>query len=176
MGVPSAGGPYGVYWPTLVPQELLEHTVVHADGRREAVPPPPVTGPYEAAAPAETGRQETEETVDGPLGRLVQARSGDKGGNANVGLWVSDPAAWSWLRATMTTERLRELLPETAGLDIDRYELANLQAVNFVIRGLLDGGATEARRFDKQAKALGEWVRARHVPIPQRLLSGYHKE
>jgi Acyclic terpene utilisation family protein AtuA len=181
MGVPSPGGPYGAYWPTLVPQELLEHTVVHPDGRREAVPPPPVTGPYEATAPAETGTQEieddeTEDTVDGPLGRIVQARSGDKGGNANVGLWVSDPAAWPWLRATMTTERLRELLPETAGLGIDRYELPNLRAVNFVVRGLLDGGATEARRFDKQAKALGEWVRARHVPIPERLLRGYHRE
>ncbi|HZE34628.1 MAG TPA: acyclic terpene utilization AtuA family protein [Actinoallomurus sp.] len=176
MGVPSSGGPYGAYWPALVPQELLEHTVVHPDGRRETVPPPPATGPYAPTAPAEPETQETEETVDGPLGRLVQARSGDKGGNANVGLWVSDPAAWPWLRATMTTERLRELLPETVGLGVDRYELPNLRAVNFVVRGLLDGGATEARRFDKQAKALGEWVRARHVPIPERLLSEYHQE
>jgi hypothetical protein len=172
MGVPGSGGPYGVYWPTLVPQSLLEHTVVHPDGRREIVPPPP-TAPYEPevltgpAQPYEAG-----ETVDGPLGRLVHARSGDKGGNANVGLWVADPAAWPWLRATMTTELLRTLLPETADLAIDRYELPNLRAVNFVVRGLLDGGATEARRFDKQAKALGEWVRARHVPLPVRLLPG----
>jgi hypothetical protein len=172
MGVPGSGGPYGVYWPTLVPQSLLEHTVVHPDGRREIVPPPP-TAPYEAevltgaAEPYEAG-----ETVDGPLGRLVHARSGDKGGNANVGLWVADPAAWPWLRATMTTELLRTLLPETADLVIDRYELPNLRAVNFVVRGLLDGGATEARRFDKQAKALGEWIRARHVPLPVRLLPG----
>jgi hypothetical protein len=177
MGVPSPGGPYGAYWPTLVPQELLEHTVVHADGRREVVPPPPATGRYDVTAPAEADTEkDTEETVDGPLGRLVQARSGDKGGNANLGLWVGDSAAWPWLRATMTTERLRELLPETAGLGIDRYELPNLRAVNFVVRGLLDGGATEARRFDKQAKALGEWVRARHVPIPKGLLTGYHRE
>ena len=172
MGVPGSGGPYGVYWPTLVPQSLLEHTVVHADGRREIVPPPPTT-PYEPEAPAGPAEPyEAGETVDGPLGRLVHARSGDKGGNANVGLWVADPAAWPWLRATMTTERLRALLPETAELAIDRYELPNLRAVNFVVRGLLDGGATEARRFDKQAKALGEWVRARHAPLPVRLLSG----
>jgi hypothetical protein len=175
MGVPSSGAPYGAYWPALVPQRLLEHTVVHPDGRRETVPPPPVTGSY--VAPESTGPAEEDfgVTVGGPLGRLVQARSGDKGGNANVGLWVTDSAAWPWLRTTMTTERLRELLPEAKDLGIDRYELPNLRAVNFVIRGLLDSGATEARRFDKQAKALGEWVRARHVPIPERLLAGYHR-
>jgi len=172
MGVPGSGGPYGAYWPTLVPQRLLEHTVVHPDGRREVVPSPP-TAPYDGDAPADPAEPyDAGETVDGPLGRLVHARSGDKGGNANVGLWVADPAAWPWLRATMTTERLRALLPETADLTIDRYELPNLRAVNFVVRGLLDGGATEARRFDKQAKALGEWVRARHVPLPVRLLPG----
>jgi hypothetical protein len=175
MGVPGSGGPYGMYWPTLVPQSLLEHTVVHPDGRSEVVPPPP-TAPYEGDAPAgPPSPYDLGETVDGPLGRLVHARSGDKGGNANVGLWVADPAAWPWLRATMTTERLRALLPETASLAIDRYELPNLRAVNFVVRGLLDGGATEARRFDKQAKALGEWVRARHVPLPVRLLPGYDR-
>jgi hypothetical protein len=70
----------------------------------------------------------------------------------------------------MTAERLRRLLPEIADLDIDRYELPNLRAINFVIHALLDGGATEARRFDKQAKALGEWLRSRHVPLPARLL------
>jgi hypothetical protein len=175
MGVPGHGGPYGAYWPALVPQDLLEHTVVHAGGRREIVAPPP-TAPYEAEAPGDPAEPyDGGETVDGPLGRLVHARSGDKGGNANVGLWVADPAAWPWLRATMTTGLLRALLPETAGLPIDRYELPGLRAVNFVVRGLLDGGATEARRFDKQAKALGEWVRARHVPLPVRLLPGYDR-
>jgi hypothetical protein len=175
MGVPGPGGPYGAYWPTLVPQDLLEHTVVFADGRREIIPAPPATGSYEAPGDGVPAEADFGQAVDAPLGRLVQARSGDKGGNANVGLWVTDPAAWPWLRTTLTTERLRELLPEAKDLDIDRYELPNLRAVNFVIRGLLDGGATEARRFDKQAKALGEWVRARHVPIPERLLPGYHQ-
>jgi hypothetical protein len=102
----------------------------------------------------------------------VQARSGDKGGNANVGLWVSEAAAWPWLASTLSVSRLRELAPELAGLEIDRYELANLRALNFVVHGLLDGGATEARRYDKQAKALGEWLRARYVPLPVSLLKG----
>ncbi|MCO5997508.1 acyclic terpene utilization AtuA family protein [Actinoallomurus rhizosphaericola] len=169
MGVPSAGSAYGVYWPTLVPQDVPRHTVVHPDGREEIVPPPATAEPAAetdvALPPYEAGP-----TVEGPLGRLVHARSGDKGGNANVGLWVADPEAWPWLAATMTTERFQELLPETRGLAVDRYVLPNLRAVNFVVRGLLDGGATEARRFDTQAKALGEWLRARHVPLPERLL------
>jgi hypothetical protein len=170
-GAPGNGSQYGAYWPTLVPQALLEHTVVHADGRRQIIPTP-ATATYIAAGtntpppPA----PDLGPTVDEPLGRLVQARSGDKGGNANVGLWVSDPAAWPWLAATLTTERLRSLVPEAADLVIDRYELPNLRAVNLVVRGLLDGGATEARRFDKQAKALGEWIRARQVPLPTRFL------
>ena len=170
-GPPGDGGPFGAYWPTLVPQSVLAHTVVHGDGTREVVPPPTET---ETLAPAPTGAAPDDidfgPLVDVPLGTIVEARSGDKGGNANVGLWVHDADAYRWLRSALTVERVRELLPETAGLDVDRYELPNLRAVNFVVRGLLDGGATEARRFDAQAKALGEWIRARHVRLPARLL------
>ncbi len=108
--------------------------------------------------------------VQVPLGLVANARSGDKGGNANVGLWVGTSEVWVWLRNTMTVDRLRRLAPEIAGLSIDRYELANLKAINFVIHGLLDGGATEAKRFDKQAKALGEWIRARHVEVPSSMV------
>jgi hypothetical protein len=174
LGPPGAGSASGAYWPALVPQAIVEHTVVHPDGRREAIPPPAATAPPppSAAAAGDAAPGDFGPTVDGPLGRLVHARSGDKGGNANLGLWVGDPAAWPWLCATMTTGRLRALLPETAALAIDRYELPNLRAVNFVVRGLLDGGATEARRFDAQAKALGEWLRARHLPLPVSLLEG----
>lgn len=109
-------------------------------------------------------------SVSVPLGLVADARSGDKGGDANVGVWVEDPRAWTWLRDELTTDELKRLLPETSHLPIDRYELPNLRAVNFVVHGLLDGGATEARRFDKQAKALGEWLRARHVAMPKWLL------
>jgi Protein of unknown function (DUF1446). len=177
---PGPGSAYGAFWPALVPQTAVEHVVVHPDGRREHVPPPPGE-PYRDEPPAAgtgpgtgTAWDPAEETVPGPLGRLVHARSGDKGGDANVGVWVSDPDAWPWLAATLTTERFTGLLPETAGHRIDRYELPNLRAVNFVVHGLLDGGATEARRLDGQAKALGEWLRARHVPLPVRLLRARH--
>jgi hypothetical protein len=189
-GAPGGGSPIGAYWPALIPQDVVEQTVVYADGRREVVPAPPSqpaevpappSQPAEVPAPpsqpAEVSAEPSvttaaEATVEGPLGLLVHARSGDKGGNANVGFWVSDPRAWPWLRSILTTDRLRALAPEVADLPIDRYELGNLRAVNFVVHGLLDGGATEAKRFDKQAKALGEWVRARHVALPARLLPG----
>jgi hypothetical protein len=101
---------------------------------------------------------------------VAAARSGDKGGDANVGVWVRDDAAWPWLAATLTAEKLRELLPEAAGLPVTRYVLPNLLAVNFVIEGLLGEGVAAAVRFDPQAKAVGEWLRSRHVDVPVELL------
>ncbi len=72
----------------------------------------------------------------------------------------------------MTEQRFKELVPEASDLTVERFELPHLMALNFVVHGLLDGGATEARRFDKQAKALGEWLRSRHVLAPAALLAG----
>jgi hypothetical protein len=101
---------------------------------------------------------------------VAGARSGDKGGDANVGVWARHPAAWPWLAATLTVDVLRELLPEAAGLPVTRHLLPNLNAVNFVIEGLLGQGVAAAARFDPQAKALGEWLRARYVDVPEELL------
>ena len=109
-----------------------------------------------------------------PLGDLVYARSGDKGGNANIGLWVPagrSDAAVDWLLQTVTAEWVRELLPETAGLEIDLVPLPNLRGVNIVIHGILGAGVAEGVRFDPQAKALGEWIRSRHVAIPDRVMA-----
>jgi hypothetical protein len=103
-----------------------------------------------------------------PLGRIAGARSGDKGGDANLGVWVRTDAQYEWLRAELTVERLKELLPEAG--EVDRHELPNLRALNFVLRGLLGEGVASSTRFDPQAKALGEWLRSRHVDIPEDLL------
>ena len=105
-----------------------------------------------------------------PLSEIVHARSGDKGGDANLGVWVRDRQAWEWLESTLTVDELRRLLPETRELDIERYELPNLGAVNFLIRGLLGTGATSSLRLDCQAKALGEWLRTRNVKVPRALV------
>ena len=105
-----------------------------------------------------------------PLGEIVHVRSGDKGGDANLGVWVRDWRAWGWLQSILTVDELRRLLPETSGLPITRYELPNLRAVNFLIQGLLGTGATSTLRFDSQAKALGEWLRSRTAKVPKPLL------
>ncbi|MET0451165.1 MAG: exopolyphosphatase, partial [Mycobacterium sp.] len=93
-----------------------------------------------------------------------------KGGNANVGVWVRTNDQWRWLAHTLTVDTLRELLPETTELTVNRYLLPNLRAVNFVIEGILGKGVAHQARFDPQAKGLGEWLRARHLDIPEELL------
>jgi hypothetical protein len=110
-------------------------------------------------------------TISAPLGELFGARSGDKGGDANIGVWARDDRGFSWLREQLTVARLRELLPEAATLDIERYELGNLRAVNFVLHGILGAGVAAGTRFDPQGKALGEWLRSRIVELPRELLA-----
>jgi len=173
---PSAESAYGVYWPTTVPASEVAHVAVLPDGTRLDVPPAAVTAvpvgpaprPDDAAdsPPAHPG----DRTVRAPLGRVCAARSGDKGGNANVGLWARDVAGYGWLRAYLTVERLRELLPEARDLEIRRFELPNLHALNFVIAGLLGQGVASSTRPDPQAKGLGEYLRSRLVELPPGLL------
>jgi hypothetical protein len=106
--------------------------------------------------------------VKKPLGTIAGARSGDKGGDANLGIWTRTPAAYEWLEGFLTVEKLKELLPEAG--EVSRYELPNLKALNFVLHGLLGDGVAGSTRFDPQAKALGEWLRSREVEIPEELL------
>ncbi len=104
------------------------------------------------------------------LGRVAGARSGDKGGNANVGVWTRTPEAYAWLCSYLSAERLSQLLPEALGLEVERHLLPNLLAVNFVIHGLLGEGVSASTRSDPQAKSLGEYLRAKVVDVPEALL------
>jgi hypothetical protein len=117
----------------------------------------------EPEAEAEPDGEET------PLGRVFGARSGDKGSDANLGVWAKDDAGYHWLHAHLSVARLRSLLPECAGLPVERYLLPNLRAVNFVVRGLLPGGGAAAPRLDAQAKSLGERLRASRAVLPAQL-------
>ncbi|MFD8147044.1 acyclic terpene utilization AtuA family protein [Streptomyces sp. NPDC059708] len=130
-------------------------------------PPFPGTG---APPRAPSGGGASGPTTRAPLGLVAGARSGDKGGDANIGVWAEGEAAWEWLRETLTVEALRALLPETASLAVVRHELPRLRALNFTVAGILGAGVASGHRFDPQAKALGEWLRARHVDIPTHLL------
>ncbi|MFB7464007.1 acyclic terpene utilization AtuA family protein [Streptomyces sp. NPDC056224] len=135
-------------------------------------PRPNAALPTEPQVPATGGAGESPAgpTTRAPLGAVAGARSGDKGGDANVGVWVESDAAWAWLDRTLTVELLRELLPETRDLPVTRHALPRLRALNFTVTGILGDGVASGHRFDPQAKALGEWLRARHLDIPSHLL------
>ncbi|RPK52855.1 acyclic terpene utilization AtuA family protein [Streptomyces sp. ADI93-02] len=168
---PGKGAPYGVFEAAYVPAGEVEHIAVLPDGTREAVP---AAGAYreldEVEEPALPEPLPPGPTRTAPLGRIAGARSGDKGGDANVGVWVRDDDAWRWLAHELTVARFRKLLPETAGLTVVRHVLPQLRALNFTVHGLLGEGVAAQARFDPQAKAVGEWLRSRHVPVPVRLL------
>jgi type IV secretory pathway protease TraF len=101
---------------------------------------------------------------------VARARSGDKGGTANVGLWTTTDDAAAWLAEVLTAEKIRELLPEAADLPVTVQALPNLRAVNVVIDGLLGRGVAASTRFDPQGKAVGEWLRGRVLDVPEALL------
>ncbi len=168
---PTAESAYGISWPALVPTGVVEQVVTLPDGSRRAVPHSPSTAGADAVEPPpDRAAAPGGPTERVPLGRVCGARSGDKGGNANVGLWAASAAGYAWLRDHLTAERLRELLPEAAQLPVQRYELPNLNALNFVVVGLLGDGVASATRPDPQAKGLGEYLRSRHVDVPTALL------
>lgn len=174
--LPGDATPYGVFTADTVPQDAVAHVAVLPGGVRTPIAPPvrtaatPVTPPHPTEAAADVGgRRPAGPTRRAPLGELVGARSGDKGGDANLGVWARTDATWTWLRTWLDVPRLAELLPETAPLTVERYELPNLRAVNFVIRGLLGQGVAASTRFDPQAKALGELLRSRVVDLPASL-------
>ena len=164
-GGPAEAQSYGVYWPALIDAAEV-HETVHLPGSPPVLVTPPPRGlvaagatrtPEVAAAPVGPGAGEA-------LGRYFDARSGDKGGNANVGIWARDAAGYAWLRQHLTATAVQRLLPEAAKLEVRRYELANLRALNFVIVGLLGEGVASSTAFDAQAKGLGEYLRSRVWP------------
>jgi hypothetical protein len=167
---PGDAEPYGVFSAAHVAAGDVDHVAVLADGTRIAVPPPSATAPVGDVDEPPLPRPLGGPTRRMPLGTIVGARSGDKGGSANVGVWARTADGWRWLANVLTVGELRRLLPETADLPITRCLLPNLRAVNFVIDGLLGEGVASNARFDPQAKALGEWLRARYVDIPESLL------
>lgn len=171
--VPGSEDAYGVYWPALVPADEVHEVVVAADGRETPISPTRQrTGPEVALQEPPRAPVPAGPTVRAPLGRLIGARSGDKGGNANVGLWARTDEAYAWLREYMTVERFKELIAEARDLEVRRYELPLMRSINLVVVGLLGEGVASSTRADPQAKSLGEYVRAKVVEMPAALLEG----
>jgi hypothetical protein len=164
---PSAAQPFGVYWPALVANDEVTQVVVCADGSHIAVPQALVTGDTAALGVGAAPRADpVGPAVGEPLGTHFAARSGDKGGNANVAIYARDEAGYAWLYEHLSVPALRRLVPETAGLEVRRFELRNLHALNFVIVGYLGEGVASSTAFDPQAKGLGEYLRSRLWSAP----------
>lgn len=168
---PAGGSPFGVYRPTQVPSSLVPQYVTLLGESTTLVDSVAPTGSASVTALAGP----TTAAPEGPtahvaLGLVVGARSGDKGGNANLGVFARRDDAWAWLDSYLTVDELRRLLPETAPLVIERHRLASIRSLNFVIHGLLEDGVAASTRQDAQAKGLGEWLRSRVVDVPASLL------
>jgi hypothetical protein len=182
---PAEGTPFGIYWPTTVPAEHVTQTVTLDDGAGEpvvvaTVPSGTSVGPEDSGvvdvpAPSDVVFIHVELL---PIGAVFGARSGDKGGNANVGVWAPvtgdarvDEGRWVVLeRLVGTAEGVRTWLPEAEGLEVDVHRLPNLHAINVVIHGWLGRGVADSTSLDPQAKGLAEQLRARLTDIPVSLL------
>lgn len=170
---PTSESAYGIYWPTLIPRSLITHSVVLQDGTEITIDEPTDSNSDVDLTKVKIDYPEiaSELTTSIALGHLYGARSGDKGGNANVGIWARDGKTFGWLYSYLTVEAFKELLPEARDLEIRRFDLPNINAINFVVIGLLGEGVASSTRLDPQAKGLGEYIRSRKVKVPCELLT-----
>ncbi|KAG7097618.1 hypothetical protein E1B28_004951 [Marasmius oreades] len=167
--------PYMEYFPALIPQDLIA-VKAHVEGKVIPVSPLSRTEPFygqESYGPKTvTDLNSFGPTDKVPLGKLVYARSGDKGGNANVGLWVHQDDEFQWLQSFLTIERFQLLLGKDHKPDFRyaRFEMPEIRVVHFVVYGILEKGVSSSSVIDGLAKSLGEFVRARVVDVPRRFL------
>ncbi|MBW2229760.1 MAG: DUF1446 domain-containing protein [Deltaproteobacteria bacterium] len=170
-GGPGSGRAFGVYEPACVPAKIVPQEVVVLGGETHEISSLiPSAKVSVEPAPGPTATLPSGPTSRAPIGLVVGARSGDKGGNANLGVFARSDEAWCWIDEFLTLEKLRELLPEIAEMPLDRHRLPALRSLNFVVHGLLEEGVAASTRQDGQAKSLGEWLRARVVDVPEALL------
>jgi hypothetical protein len=168
---PAKGTMAIIHWPALIPQRLAtqkitidgDESTVGFEASGKAAPLP--EGPKLAIPPVPAGKM-----VRIPFGRVFATRSGDKGGNANLGVWGKTPEAYAFLKEFLTVKKLKDLLKDMSRYEIERYEFPNLLAVNFYIRGVLGEGVAASTRSDPQAKTLGEYLRARVVELPESIV------
>lgn len=177
--------PYVKYFPSLIPSvgiPLSVHFVdssrkidVSAKTNKECADNVPMQPTYEPQSPISLSSVGS--TTPRPLGDLVFGRSGDKGGNANVGFWVRDRKAWPWLQSFLTSKKVIDLLGDDwkKGYEVERCEFEGLMAVHFVIKGLLQEGVSSSSVLDGFGKSVGEFLRARLVDIPTSLLEDESK-
>lgn len=179
--------PYVKYVPALVRQDLLpDLTVRFLSGEKHTAPPVRKEhlrtvalprGPWISrtdALPTFQDQGQNGQLAHRPLGDLMFARSGDKGGNANIGFWVRSDKAYPFAKSFLTESRLIQLLGDDwdeSRHSVERCEFPHLRAVHFVVRGFLQEGVSSSSVLDGFGKSIGEFVRARLVDLPVNLIA-----
>lgn len=160
-----------VHWPSTIDSQLVTERVHMAGATTEVLPTQrlDLEEIYYQQMPVELAPAPGGSSTRIPFGRLFGTRSGDKGGNANCGVWARSDEAYSFLHEYLTAEEFKRLLPDMADYEVERYEMPNLRALNFYIKGVLGTGAASNHRIDKQAKSMGEYLRAKLIEVPDTL-------
>jgi hypothetical protein len=164
----AMGRPFFEYWVSLMPQSFVKETAHLPDGNVVVIPSPTLTKEYQ---PRYQPSYETTNPVDlssygpttrAPLGYITMGRSGDKSSNANLGLFVRHADEWDWLRTTLSTQKLRELLgKDDKGRPIERSEMPSIRAVHFLLLDHLDRGFNATSGYDSLGKNLCEYIRSK---------------
>ena len=174
QGGVKSSGPVIVYWPALIDSKHIKEVVHINDQEIEIIPTSQMDFEdiYYQKEPIEIEEVEMkdEETIN--FGDIYGTRSGDKGGCANLGVWAKNSKSFAFLIRYLSVEKLKELLPDLRDFSIDRYELANINSLNFYIHDILQDGVSSNNRKDGQAKSLGEYLRAKEIKVPKNLLEG----
>ena len=168
-GTGKKPGPVISYWPALIDSKHIKE-YVHVDGKTLEIEPTSqlqFEENYYQKQPVTIELAPQGEMDEISFGRLFGARSGDKGGCANIGVWAKTDLAFSFLYNFLSVEKLKELMPDLNKYSIDRYELPNINSLNFYIHGILEDGVSSNNRMDGQAKSLGEYLRAKTISVPK---------
>jgi len=172
QGGVKSSGPVIVYWPALIDSKHIKEVVHINDQEIEIIPTSQMDFEdiYYQKEPIEIEEVEMkdEETIN--FGDIYGTRSGDKGGCANLGVWAKNSKSFAFLIRYLSVDKLKELLPDLRDFSIDRYELANINSLNFYIHDILQDGVSSNNRKDGQAKSLGEYLRAKEIKVPKNLL------
>jgi hypothetical protein len=102
---------------------------------------------------------------------LAHGRSGDKGDTVNVGVIARKPEFWETLRSVLTVERVRQHFGDLVKGDVERFELPNLHALNFLLHGALGGGGTVSLMTDAQGKTFSTAMLRMKLEVPDELAS-----
>ena len=172
QGGVKSSGPVIVYWPALIDSKHIKEKVYIEDKEIEIIPTSQMDFEdiYYQRDPIEIEEIEIKDEENIYFGDLYGTRSGDKGGCANIGVWAKNSKSFAFLSKYLSEEKLKELLPDLKDFKIERFELSNINSLNFYIHGILEDGVSSNNRKDSQAKSLGEYLRAKIITVPKEIL------